>query len=227
MLQQVLRFGVMAAEDQCVQAASSRRANNGKTTQTAEISWRPYGTLTLSTLIPLNAKSLIALSRFVKTFWSCWTVCHQVFRWIAIFPTLVKEIPNSSEGMQWHARLSTCVSICASIVDFELSLSGLNPFEETTSGLFIWFTWFQMRQAWSSAKNRKRWVKWAFKHFQALMGSGLASQASVICLWLSSFYVFFFPRSPTIQSNFAAQVSSIPVINALDDYAYLTCKGSS
>ena len=35
--------------------------------------------------------------------------------------------------MQWHARLSTCVSICASIVDFELSLSGLNPFEETTS----------------------------------------------------------------------------------------------
>ena len=156
-------------------------------------SWNQLKTLRNSNALDSDSFECEELDCLVKTFWSCWTpVCHQVFRWIAIFPTLaLKEIPNSSEGMQWHARLSTCVSICASIVDFELSLSGLNPFEETTSGLFIWFTWFQMRQAWSSAKNRKRWVKWAFKHFQALMGSGLASQASVICLWLSSFYVFF------------------------------------
>ena len=79
------------------------------------------------------AKSLIALSRLSE---AVGLLCvTKRFNELTCSPLGLKEIPDSSEGMQWYARLSTCVSISASTVNFELSLSSLNPFEETTSGL--------------------------------------------------------------------------------------------
>lgn len=75
-------------------------------------------------------------------------------------------------------------------------------------------------------EESKKMSEMGFQAFSSFDGLRL-SKSSKCDMPMAVVILCFFPRSPTIQSNFAAQVSSIPVINALDDYAYLTCKGSS